>query len=145
MPRPVTARLVFLIGLFPYLGPSVYSTGSGNITLTDINTIFGKVNAAYRAMPKAAWLCSDAVFIRLLNAVDTSNRPLIDVVDGTMRLRGKPIYVSPSMSNVYTSEGFGVLIFGDLSAFHVRVSKPWFQRKINGTFLIRRRRSQSRG
>lgn len=118
-------------GLFPYLGPSILQTSSGSIKLSDINTIFKKVDAAYRAQPKCAWLCSENVHDRLLNAVDSSNRPLIDVVDGSERLRGKPIYISPSLSNALTSEGFGALIFGDLSKFKVRTSKPWFMRQIN--------------
>jgi HK97 family phage major capsid protein len=118
-------------GLFPFLGPSVYQTGTGKITLTDINTIFYKVDAAYRAQPKCAWVMSDAVYQRLRNAVDASNRPLIDVADGTQTLIGKPIYISPSMSNSLLSEGFGALIFGDLDHFHVRVSKPYLKREIN--------------
>lgn len=128
-------------GLFSFLGPSSGTVGTGteptggqatpNITAQDLNAIYFSVNRVYRNMPKAGWLCSDAVYQKIRNAVDNMGRPLIDMEGDSERLLGKPLYVSPSMSNALSSEGAGVLIFGDLDHFHVRVSKPWFMRAIN--------------
>jgi HK97 family phage major capsid protein len=128
-------------GLFPFLGPSVATVGTGsapvggqsppNITYADLNGVYFKVNRIYRAQPKCAWLCSDQVYQRIRNAADNFGRPLLDMERDGEVLLGKPLYVSPSLSNAFTSEGFGALIFGDLSAFHVRLSAPSFGREFN--------------
>ena len=113
-------------GLLTALPTPSYSTTSGKIILADLLAAFFGVNKVYRSQPKCGWLCGDTVYQRIRAAVDDQHRPLLDVQDDRELLLGKPVYVSPSVTGV--ASGNGVLIFGDLDHFHIRVSRPTLQR-----------------
>ena len=122
------------LGLLTSLPTPSYTTGSGKITLTDLTTIYFNVNRFWRAQPLCSWLMSDSVYQRVRAAVDTSGRPLLNVVDDQERLLGKPLYVSPSMGVVGGSPAAdSTLAFGDFSNLHLRCSRPTLQRSINST------------
>lgn len=123
------------LGLFNSLGPSAYQTGSGKITLTDINAIYFKVDKFYRNQPKCAWLCSDQVYQRLRNMTDNSGRPLIDIEGDREVLLDRPVYICPSLSSsgTFASLGFGALVFGDIGHFHCHMSRPMLQRSIENS------------
>jgi len=111
---------------------SVYSTGSGKITNTDIQNIYFSLNRAYRVSAQCAWCVSDSVHERLRLAVDNSGRPLLNVENDTETLMGKRIITLPSLGPVGGSLALNsTLIFGDLSHFNIRCSKATLQRTIN--------------
>jgi HK97 family phage major capsid protein len=102
---------------------------SGKLTLADFNAIYFSVNRWHRNSPKCAWLMPDAVYKYIRNAVDNSGRPLLSVEHDGEVLLGKPVYVSPSLANAYSSLGItGALIFGDLSHLVIRASRPRISR-----------------
>ncbi len=117
-------------GVVQALGaPSVTNGNSGKLTLADINNIFFSVNRWYRAAPKCGWLMTDGCYKFLRNAVDSQNRPLLNVERDSETLLGKPVYISPSLANLYSSIGLqGALIFGDLASIVIRCSRPQVQR-----------------
>ncbi len=118
-------------GLFPSLGPAKWTTGTGKIVLNDINQTYFALDRAYRSMPKAAWLMPDGVYQRIRAATDNSGRPLLNVERDGETLLGKPVHVCPSLATgTFNSLGFGALIFGDLSHFKIRVSKPQMRRSL---------------
>lgn len=118
-------------GLNTALTPS-YTTGSGKIDLTDLTSIYFSLNRAYRSQPLCSWLMSDSVYERIRQAVDTNGRPLIHIQEDTETILGKPVYVTPSLGALGGSLALNsTIIFGDLSAFKIRVSHPSLQRAIN--------------
>ena len=121
-------------GLLTALTPSYTTTTTGKIGLADLNSIYFLVNRVYRASARCAWLMSDGVYERCRAAVDLQGRPLINIVDDRETLFGKPIYISPTLVNPGGSLALqSTIIFGDFSAFHIRVSKPTLQRVINSS------------
>ena len=111
--------------------PSVSNGTPGKITLTDILSIYFTPNKFYRSQKKTGWLVNEPTMKYLRAAVDSQNRPLLDVQQEQEILMGKPIYECPSLSTSFTSIGaVGALIFGDLSHFIVRASRPTLQRTI---------------
>jgi HK97 family phage major capsid protein len=111
---------------------SVYSTGSGKITNTDIQNIYFSLNRIYRRSNQCAWCVSDSVHERLRLAVDNSGRPLLNVENDTETLMGKRIITLPSLGPVGGSLALNsTLLFGDLSHFSIRCSKATLQRTIN--------------
>jgi len=121
-------------GILTALPVPAYTTGSGKITLTDIDSIYFAVNRVYRAQPKCGWLVSDSVYQRIRASVDSSGRPLLSVKDDTETLLGKPVYICPSLGVVGGSPAVNsTLIFGDLSHFHIRCSRPIVSRLINSS------------
>ena len=126
-------------GLYTALTPSVtIGTGTvqvgstqttGNITNTDIDAVFFKVNRIYRDSPKCSWLMPDSVYQKIRNATDNQGRPLLKMDDDKEVLMGKRVLVSPSLPLVGGSPvQNGALIFGDLDHFKVRISRPTLQR-----------------
>ena len=117
-------------GVVQALGsPSVANANSGKLTLADINNIFFSVNRWYRAAPKCGWLMTDGAYKFLRNAVDSQNRPLLNVERDSETLLGKPVLICPSLANLYASIGIqGALIFGDLASIVIRCSRPAVQR-----------------
>jgi len=117
-------------GIVQALGsPSLSNATPGKLTLADLNNVYFAVNRFYRASPKCGWLMTDGAYKYLRNAVDTSGRPLLDVVADTEMLLGKPVLVSPSLASLYSSIGLqGAILFGDLSSIVVRTSRPEIQR-----------------
>jgi hypothetical protein len=112
----------------------VYITGTGKITVTDIESIFFAVNAVYRSQDLCAWLMSDSVYQRVRSAVDLNGRPLLNVKDDEEQLMGKPIYISPSLGVLGGSIPLNsTIVFGDLGHFHIRCSRPTVQRVLNSS------------
>jgi HK97 family phage major capsid protein len=74
----------------------------------------------------------DSVYQRVRNATDNSGRPLLDFSKDKEVLMGKPVYISPSLPNVIIGSPSiaqsGVILFGDLSHFRIRCSRPTIQR-----------------
>lgn len=122
-----------LQGITTAISPS-YVTGSGKLVLADFVSIFAQVDPVYRASNKCCWLVSNSVLERVRLAVDSNNRPLIDIVDDKATILGRPVYVSPTLGALSTSLGLSsTLVFGDLSYYVVRVSKPTLKREVNGS------------
>jgi HK97 family phage major capsid protein len=119
-------------GLLNGATDSGVTTGAGGvIDATDIENIFFALNPIYRNSPKAAWVMADSTYKMVRKAKDSSNRPLISVVDGQEILMGKRVLVSPSMVTFNPSLGSAKgIIFGDLSYYVVRVSMPTLRRSI---------------
>ena len=99
----------------------------GVVSLTDIETIYFKVDRFHRASPKCAWLMNDAAYQQVRKAVDTVGNPLLKVIKDKETLMGKPVYVSPSLPyynpSLGTQPAGSFCVFGDLSHMFVRVSK----------------------
>jgi HK97 family phage major capsid protein len=77
-----------------------------------------------------------SVYQRIRQASDTNGRPLLSFRDGSETLFGAPIFISPSLGVVGGSIGLSSeLIWGDLSAFHIRMSKPVISRSINSSIV----------
>lgn len=122
------------LGLTTSLTPIYTTQSTGKLTLNDIQTVYFGVNRVYRSSPWCAWLMSDGVLQRLRLATDDSHRPLLSVSDGEEFLMGKRIRVCPSLGAVGGSLALtSTIIFGDLSYFHVRCSRPVLQRSINSS------------
>jgi HK97 family phage major capsid protein len=120
-------------GLTTAISPQ-YTTGTGKITNSDIQSIYSLVNYVYRSSPKCAWLMSESVHNRLRLATDSSNRPLLSIVEDREELMSKPIFICPSLPAVGGSLGLNSqIVFGDLSAFKIRCSRPTLMRSINGS------------
>lgn len=108
----------------------ITTAGAAAITAGDIESIYFKLDAAYRNNPKCAWAVNDTIYQQIRKAADTNLRPLIDIVGDRMVLMGKPILISPTMSATAGQKG---ILFGDFSYFYVRVSKMLLQRSINAS------------
>jgi HK97 family phage major capsid protein len=114
-------------GILHGLASAFTTANAGKIVLADINDAFFAVNPIYRASKKCGWLLNDASYKLLSNSTDDAKRPLIDVVDGTEMLKGKPIHVTPSLP---TSGAGSFCVFGDLSAYQVHVSQMYMRRNL---------------
>jgi HK97 family phage major capsid protein len=100
------------------------------LAYTDISGIFFALNRIYRSSPKCAWLMHDTVYQRVRQSIDNANRPLLDMTEDGERLMGKKVFICPSLPAL---SGFSLgtnstIIFGDLSHFFIRCSKPTLQR-----------------
>jgi HK97 family phage major capsid protein len=103
----------------------------GKIQNTDISQIFFSVDKFYRNQDRCGWLMDDASYKLCRNAVDSSNRPLLDFVNDKEQLLGKPVYICPDLLVVpggISVGNVGSVLFGDLSHILVRASKPTLQR-----------------
>jgi HK97 family phage major capsid protein len=121
-----------LQGLLTAITVPSYTTGSGKITYNDLSSIYFGVNKVYRSSARCAWLMSDSVYERVRNAVDNQGRPLLDFVDDKETILGKPVYITPSLGAVGGSLALNsTIVFGDLSHYVIRTSKPTLQRSIN--------------
>jgi HK97 family phage major capsid protein len=120
-----------MTGIVFQLGTPTINNGTpGQIKSTDISNIYFSVDRWYRNQPKCGFMMSDLAYKYLRNATDNQGRPLINMVDDTETLMGKPVYVSPSLINAYSSIGVGSILFGDLSHIVVRSSRPTVQRLV---------------
>jgi HK97 family phage major capsid protein len=109
----------------------ITTAAGGVIDAGDIESIFFALNPVYRNSPKCAWVMSDSTYRMARKAKDSSNRPLISVVDGQEILMGKRVLVSPTMPTYNPSIGSCKgIVFGDLSYFVVRLSAPTMRRAI---------------
>jgi HK97 family phage major capsid protein len=86
-------------------------------------SLFFSVDPIYRNSKSAGWLLNDVTLAILRKMVDTTGRPLLgDLSSGAAdMLMGKPIIVDPLMPAM--TAGLKPLIFGDLSAYHIRLVK----------------------
>jgi len=99
------------------------------IGLFDIARMYFAVNRAYRAQPTCGWLMNDLTYELFRTAVDSNNRPLVNMVDDKETVMGKRVYISPSMPAPTVSPvASGKVVFGDLSALHIRMGAPTLQR-----------------
>ena len=74
---------------------------------------------------KTAWLVTSGTLKMLRAAVDDAKWPLLSIENNQQMLLGRPLYVSPSLENAYSSIGLvGALLWGDLSHLIVRCSRP---------------------
>lgn len=107
----------------------------GVVTDVDLDNVFYAVDPFYRNSPKCAWLVTDAVHKQIRKAKDTTNRPLINVVNGAEFLLGKPLYISPSLPAYNASLGSQLAgsfcVFGDLSRYVITLSTPRLSRNLN--------------
>lgn len=103
------------------------TAGAAAIDYTDIENIYFSVNSVYRNAPKCAWAFNDTIYQQVRKAHDTNGRPLINVVGDQELLMGKPIRISPTMSNTAGAKG---IVFGDLSYFIVRASRMAISRNL---------------
>jgi HK97 family phage major capsid protein len=94
-----------------------------SIVLGEIMSLFFSVDPIYRNSKSAGWLLNDVTLAILRKMVDTTGRPLLgDLSSGAAdMLMGKPIIVDPLMPAM--TAGLKPLIFGDLSAYHIRLVK----------------------
>ena len=119
-------------GLLSSLTSSYTTSSSPVISLYDIAGMFFAVNRAYRAQPSCGWLMNDLTYEFFRTAVDSNNRPLINVLNDCEVIMGKRVYISPSMPTPTVSPvAAGKVIFGDLSALHIRMGAPTLQRVQN--------------
>lgn len=113
---------------------AVNATDSGKTTASvgvvvadDINDVFFSVNAFYRNAPKCAWLMNDAALKQVDKAHDTQGRPLLNISKDGTTLKGKPVYVCPSLpvynASLSPQSAGSFCVFGDLSKLMVRVSR----------------------
>lgn len=124
-------------------GPQGILTGAANSGITtalggvlsqgDFVNIFFSVNKIYRDAPKAAWLLADATYKLVVNAKDSSNRPLFPMEDGVLRILGKPVFVCPSLPSAGGSKG---IVFGDLGAYYVHSSSLFIRRRMQYPGLV---------
>ncbi len=105
----------------------ITTAAAGKLGLTDFTRIFYSVNLAYRNAPKAAWLVGEATHKMITESVDDAGRPLFPIVDGVVRILGKPCYLCPSIPTAAGSKG---ICFGDLSHFYVHSSSLLIRRKL---------------
>jgi HK97 family phage major capsid protein len=111
---------------------SVYTTGSGKITYNDLSSIYFSVNRVYRSSPKCGWLMSDSVYERVRNSTDNNGRPILDFLEDRETILGRPVYISPTLGQVGGSLALNsTIVFGDLSHFLIRCSKPTIARELN--------------
>jgi HK97 family phage major capsid protein len=94
-------------------------TGRNTIGSADLADLYFSVNSAYRASEKCAWLMNDNTLQYLCAIVTKQGLPLVKLEDGLPTIMGKPVRVSPSMSNM-GSDAMAV-IFGDLSYWNTRI------------------------
>lgn len=116
-------------------GLATASTAATNVTTTTSNlaadnaptyanllAIQHSVDPAYRRSPSCAWVMSDTVFKAVKAIVDGQSRPLWlpNIIAGAPEtLLGHPIVVDNGVDTAGTT-GAKVLLFGDLSKYHIR-------------------------
>lgn len=111
----------------------ITTASASSTTYLEIENIYFALNNVYRAMPKCAWVFNDAYYQEVRKAVDTTGRPLINIVDDQEILMGKPVYTSPSMPTGTATKG---IIFGDLSYYVVRVSQMILKRNLQAAGYV---------
>jgi HK97 family phage major capsid protein len=111
----------------------VTTAAAGSLSQGDFVNIFFSVNAVYRAAPKCGWLMADATYKLVLNAKDSSNRPLFPLEDGVLKILGKPVFISSTMPSAANSKG---IVFGDLGAYYVHSSSLFIRRRMQYPGLV---------
>ena len=105
--------------------PTQQNGTSGKITVSDIQAWYFSIDRYYRSQPKCGWLMSDGAYKMVRLAVDSQNRPLLDVERDGQFLMGKPVHVAPGLGHSsITSILTSAAIFGDLSNIVVKGSRP---------------------
>lgn len=119
--------------LFGAQNSGITTAAAGVIGLADINGIYFSVNAAYRNSPKCAWVMNDATWKLCCSAVDNSGRPLLPIDEDAMTLKGKPVYISPSMPS---GAGSKAVLFGDFANYFVHSSTLFIRRRTQYPGLV---------
>lgn len=112
------------------------------IIYDDLVDLMTSVDAAYRATPKCAWMCSDAMLKVLLKVKDTAGAPIVEFEDNDVartiiaaldagdelleklppvtpfNVMGYPLWINPDMAS--PAANAKTLLFGDFSAYVVR-------------------------
>ena len=114
-----------------------FSSGVSATLNEEFQDIYFAVNAVYRSSLKCAWAMSDKTYQWIRKLSDKNGRPLVSIENdrqavGGVRpvLMGQPIWLCPSIPFYNASLGDGKLVFGDLSRFVVRMSRPWIRRNL---------------
>lgn len=101
--------------------------GTNSIGTDDLYSLMGSVNPAYLTGPKVGWAMNFSTLITLLKIKDMQGRPIIHPHyddKGNFLLLEKPVFLSPSFSNIGTSgsplAGNIPIAFGDFSRFIFR-------------------------
>jgi HK97 family phage major capsid protein len=119
-------------GIAVALTPSYTTTYTQEIIEQDLNNIYFGLNRVYRGSPFCAWLMSDSVYERVRKAVDSANRPLLNMEHDEETILGKPVYITPSLGIAGGSPATdSTIIFGALDHFHARASAATMQRALN--------------
>jgi HK97 family phage major capsid protein len=107
-------------------------TGSTTIGTNDINSLYGKLDPAYRS--GAAWYMADAVCQYLQGLLDKNGHPIVKFRDGvrgpddTPFILGKPVAICPSMPAM--GSGKNSVLFGNPFYF--------VQRRVPSSMYVRR-------
>jgi len=94
-------------------------TGATTIGTQDLNTLFGKLDPAYRV--GAAWYMNDSTLTYLQGLLDKQGRPIVKFRDGLSDvpyILGKPVAVCPSMPAM--ASGKNSVLFGNPMYFVIR-------------------------
>lgn len=120
------------------LDPTITSDVSN--TLNDgFQKAYFSINHIYRSMPKCAWLMSDATYQWIRSLTDKGGRPLLNIIDDTEMIMGKPVYISPTMPSYGGSPvTTGKIIFGDLSYYNVHLSAMLLRRRTQAPGYVER-------
>jgi len=121
-------------GILTGAANSGYTTAlGGSLSQADFTSVYFSVNKVYRDAPKCGWLMADATYKLVLNAKDSSNRPLFPLANDELRILGKPVYVCPSLPSAGGSKG---IVFGDLGAYYVHSSSLFIRRRLQYPGLV---------
>jgi HK97 family phage major capsid protein len=110
--------------------PSVVAAGSSDNTggtetcvnsigTADLGDLYFKVNAAWRSRPSCGWLMNDNTLTYLTTVLNKMGNPIFHVENGVQYILNKPVYVSPSMASIGSSNV--PVIFGDLSQWVTKI------------------------
>jgi HK97 family phage major capsid protein len=104
-------------------------SGAANATVgtQDVASLFGSVDQAYRM--KGVFFMSPNSFVSLMKLLDKNGRPIINFINNTPFIYGRPVALCPSIPSI-GSAGNNVMLFGDPDYF--------VQRRATGMTNIRR-------
>lgn len=75
------------------------TTDSGVIAEGDLLNIYFSMPRVHRANKKTVWIFSDAQYKLVRTIVDSTGRPLLNIVNDKELLFGKPVLISPALSS----------------------------------------------
>lgn len=95
-------------------------TGQTTVGTDDIANMIQKLDPAYLASPKCAFMMNMNTFTTLLRTKDKFGRPLVDFVNGARTFFGFPIKICPNLPNMSASTQ-GAIVLGDWQYWATRV------------------------
>jgi len=121
-------------GIALALSSTLSNTTGGKLVLADLVNCVYSIDEYWKGSPKCAFLLPPAVAKLARLAVDSQNRPLLDISasDGHLSILGFPCFISPSLATAVCGIGaVGGVLFGDLgTGIVVRTSRPQIQRSV---------------